>query len=279
MSAEKINTFIVYSSKDKETKERLLDHLNPFTEEYDLAIWHDELISPGDDWNAEIQQRFEKTDIFLLLVSVDFLNSEYIRQVELKAAIESYRSNKSVIVPAIIGYCQWDTKLYTDDNFTIKDLQVLPPAGKPLDEWTTRDKGFNEIAIGVRKVIKSIRDKRSAISHTEKSIDDKVYTKVEVEAGFPGGEDAWRNYLKNNLKADVPANLGADNGKYTIVVKFAIDQNGFVYNVEAEDNPGYGISEEVIRVIKNSPRWNPAIQNGKNVNAYRRQPVTFLIED
>jgi hypothetical protein len=105
-----------------------------------------------------------------------------------------------------------------------------------------------------------------------------IFSKVEVEAGFPGGDAAWRNYLVKNLNPDVPVNNDAPAGKYTTIIKFIISRDGSVSNIQAETNLGYGMEAEVVRIIQKSGNWTPAEQNNRKVNAYRRQPVTFLVE-
>ena len=107
--------------------------------------------------------------------------------------------------------------------------------------------------------------------------DGKVYEKVELEATFPGGADAWQTYLQENLKADVPVKKGAPAGKYMVIVRFIVSKNGKVTDIKAETNYGYGMEKEVIRIIAKGPKWMPAQQNGKTINAYRRQPITFLV--
>ena len=110
-------------------------------------------------------------------------------------------------------------------------------------------------------------------------IDGKVYEKVEQEATFPGGVDAWQKYLQENLKADVPVKKGAPAGRYMVLVRFILSKNGKVTDIKAETNYGYGMEKEVIRIISKGPKWLPALQNGKTINAYPRQPITFLVSN
>lgn len=110
-------------------------------------------------------------------------------------------------------------------------------------------------------------------------VDNKIFTKVDVEADFVGGNDAWRKYLVKNLNPEVPANNNAPAGKYTVIVKFVVSRDGSLSDINAETNMGYGMEQEVIRIIQRSGSWTPAYQNKRTVNAYRRQPVTFLVED
>ncbi len=109
-------------------------------------------------------------------------------------------------------------------------------------------------------------------------VDHRIFTKTEVEAEFPGGLDAWRNFLVKNLKAEIPADNGAPAGMYTVIVKFIVKKDGTLEDIKVENSMGYGMDEEVRRVITKSGKWIPAVQNGRPVNAYRRQPITFYLE-
>jgi protein TonB len=109
--------------------------------------------------------------------------------------------------------------------------------------------------------------------------ENKVFTKVEIDASFPGGNTAWRRFLQNNLNASTPVDKGAPPGTYTVYVRFIVSKNGAISDVVAETKHGYGMEEEAIRVIKKGPKWKPGIQNGKEVNAYKKQPITFIVSD
>lgn len=108
---------------------------------------------------------------------------------------------------------------------------------------------------------------------------DKIFTKVEINAQFTGGDTAWRTYLRRNLKFSIPVEEGWAAGKYTIIVRFIVHADGTVSDITTENYKGSKTANECIRVIKNSPKWQPAIQNGKKVNAYRYQPITYVIEE
>lgn len=109
-----------------------------------------------------------------------------------------------------------------------------------------------------------------------------IFTKVDVEASFAGGQEAWSTYLMNNLDIDkvskkIRIPKGETELREVVIVKFVVNKLGEISDVTAENadaNP-YCI-REAIRVIRDSPNWVPAKQNGKSVNAYRRQPITFL---
>lgn len=106
----------------------------------------------------------------------------------------------------------------------------------------------------------------------------RIFTKVDVEAFYPGSDEGWRNFLRKNLNANVPVDNASPAGKYTVIIKFVVSYDGSLSDIKAETNVGYGMEQEVIRIIKKSGNWIAAEQNHRKVNAYRRQPVTFVVE-
>ncbi len=104
-----------------------------------------------------------------------------------------------------------------------------------------------------------------------------TFTRVEKDAEFPGGAAAWIKYLQKNLDAGVPVKRKAPAGKYRVVVRFIVSKDGRISGITAETRHGFGMEEEVTRIIQKGPNWIPAVQNGREVNAYRRQPVTFVV--
>lgn len=106
---------------------------------------------------------------------------------------------------------------------------------------------------------------------------DSVFRKVEIEASFSGGDRAWRSYLERSLNASVPVDNKAPEGTYTVIVQFIVDKDGAISDIKALTNHGYGMEQEVIKVISKGPKWTPAMQDGKPVKAYRKQPVTFAV--
>ncbi len=107
---------------------------------------------------------------------------------------------------------------------------------------------------------------------------NKIYTKVNVEAGFPGGDSAWRIFLRKNLKPQVTVDHGAKAGTYKVIVRFIVSKDGSLSDIFCLEDPGFGTCEEAIRVIKKTKIWIPALVNGNKVNAYRNQPFTFVVE-
>lgn len=109
--------------------------------------------------------------------------------------------------------------------------------------------------------------------------DPIIFAKVEVEASYPGGEQAWRSFLEKNLNANTPVDNGAPTGKYTVWMQFIVDKDGVVSEITPLTKMGYGMENEVVRIMKKAGNWQPATQNGRPVKAYRKQPITFIVED
>ena len=109
--------------------------------------------------------------------------------------------------------------------------------------------------------------------------ENKIFEKVEIEAEFPGGPAQWKKFLERNLNAQVPIDNEAPPGMYKVIVQFIVDKTGAISDVKALTNHGYGMEQEAVKVIKKGPSWTPAQQNGRNVNAYRSQPITFQVPE
>lgn len=107
---------------------------------------------------------------------------------------------------------------------------------------------------------------------------DKVFQKVEAEAKFPGGDAAWRKYISASVGKVIDA-LQEEQKSGTCVVQFIVDTEGNLSELQPLTMQGTLLSRTVVAALKDGPKWIPAMQNGHKVKAYRRQPVTFQIEN
>lgn len=106
---------------------------------------------------------------------------------------------------------------------------------------------------------------------------DKVFTETETSASFPGGELGWQSYLKRNINNQRAVNNGASTGTYKVVASFIVTNTGKVSDVRIEKDPGYGMGQEVIRILEKGPAWKPAMQRGKSVHSKMMKTVTFFL--
>lgn len=117
------------------------------------------------------------------------------------------------------------------------------------------------------KVIESL--KTSAI------VENLPFNKVEIDAKFKGD---WGKYVKKEIEKNMDE-LTEAGVSGTCIVKFIVSKNERVSDVEAVTMKGSKLSEVAVNAIRKGPNWIPAQQNGREVNAYRLQPVTFKIDD
>lgn len=107
--------------------------------------------------------------------------------------------------------------------------------------------------------------------------EEVIFTKVDTPAEFPGGYKGWGEYLQANLK--YPNKAMRKNIQGAVRVQFVVDREGNVKEVQALNNPGGGLAEEAVRIIKNGPGWIPAVQNGRKVIYRHIQSITFQLTD
>lgn len=158
-----------------------------------------------------------------------------------------------------------------------EEVEKPPPPQEELKEAkidVINQEGIKDLNIQAPVVV----DQGKQIVEVKKEDDEnKIFDKVEIEAKFPGGDSKWRQYLERNLNPNTPVDNGAPEGTYTVVIQFIVDKEGNISDVRPLTNHGYGMEEEAAKVIKKGPKWEPAVQNGRQVKAYRKQPITFQV--
>lgn len=109
----------------------------------------------------------------------------------------------------------------------------------------------------------------------QKEAVDSIFRKVEIESYYAPGTEAWKRLLIKNFNPEKAIEAGL-TGTVTVTVQFIVDLEGNVSNIEAVSGPEE-LRQEAIRVIKKSGRWEPAVQNGRHVKSYKRQPITVQV--
>ncbi len=105
---------------------------------------------------------------------------------------------------------------------------------------------------------------------------DTVHSRLEIEAEFEGGEQAWRRYISQQINKHIDLLTRAGQSG-TCRVRFIIDAEGRPSNVEAITMQGTALARVAVNAIKNGPKWKPASQYGRFVKAFREQPLSFTI--
>jgi hypothetical protein len=110
-----------------------------------IAIWHDRKILPGNDWGEEIDFHMQTAAITLLLISADFLASDYCWGKELAFALERHAAGRATVIPIILRACDWRSAPFGK-------LQGLPKDMKPITTWQDRDAAWTDVAHGIRVI-------------------------------------------------------------------------------------------------------------------------------
>jgi hypothetical protein len=144
-----IEVFYSYSHKDEEFLEKLITHLSLLRRKGVITGWRDRQISAGTEWKDTIDEHLESAGVILLLVSADFLASDYCYDLEMKRAMERQAEGTARVIPIILRNCDW-----SDAPFG--KLQALPKNAKPVKSWADQDEAFTDIATGIRRAIAEI---------------------------------------------------------------------------------------------------------------------------
>jgi len=126
-------------------------HLSVLVRQEVIAPWSFRMIQPGEEWGKRIDEHLNSAAIILLLVSADFLNSDYCWSVEMKRALERHDRGEAVVVPVVLRECEWKTQ-------ELAKLQALPRNARPVTQFRRRDTAWTDVVRGVRGVAESIAD-------------------------------------------------------------------------------------------------------------------------
>ena len=139
--------FFSYAHQDKWLRDELEKHLSNLKYRGLITTWHDQDIQAGEQWAQQIDIYLSKAHIILLLISADFMASQYCYGSEMKRALERHQQREADVIPILLR-----PVLFTDAPFA--KLQMLPTNRKPLMQWQNRDSAFVDIACGIERVAK-----------------------------------------------------------------------------------------------------------------------------
>lgn len=172
--------------------------------------------------------------------------------------------------------------MLTNNNKTTysiaRRLLILPVVGCIAFVYSCQNTDNKETAVTESEQSISIPDS-SANNHITPIPPVVQRASVEVvdkEATFPG---SWESFLRRNLNQDIPVDNGAPPGTYRVTVRFEVDAEGNISNVEAANNPGYGTAAEAVKAIKVSGKWEPAEKDGQKVISKRKQTIVFQVQE
>jgi hypothetical protein len=143
---QRIEVFFSYSHKDEGLREQLQNHLALLKRQGVISDWHDRRIAAGTEWEGQINEHLNTAGVILLLVSADFLASDYCYDKEMKRALERHDAGEARVIPIILRPVDWHAAPFGK-------LQALPRDGKPVTMWPNPDEAFLDVALGIRRAV------------------------------------------------------------------------------------------------------------------------------
>ena len=153
-----VRVFLSYAHPDERLRQALEKHLSALRRSNLIDMWHDRCLKPGTEYEADIDSHLEAADLVILLISPDFVTSNYCYQREMQLALKRHASKKARVVPVVLRPVDWlETPIGT--------LLSLPRDGKPITTWSIRDEALLNVAVGIRHVVNAIvEEKRARVS-------------------------------------------------------------------------------------------------------------------
>lgn len=151
MSALKV--FISYAHEDEQIKNQLDKFLITLKRSNKIEVWQDRQIMAGDGWDDLIKQELTTADIIILLVSIDFIASDYIWRNELEIAMQRHEAGTARVIPVIARACDWS-------GMPFRKLQALPTGGIPIENAINSDQVYTEISKSIREVVDYYNQKK-----------------------------------------------------------------------------------------------------------------------
>jgi hypothetical protein len=152
-SESRLYVFESYAHHDERLRQELEKHLSPLRRSDLIETWHDARVSAGTEFHPEIVRRLTKADLILLLISPDFINSDFCYRREMRIALQRHAKGEARVVPVILRPVDWLTT-------PIGKLLATPKDARPVTTWQRRDEAFLDVATSIRRVAEDLLSAR-----------------------------------------------------------------------------------------------------------------------
>ncbi|MBD2102948.1 toll/interleukin-1 receptor domain-containing protein [Leptolyngbya sp. FACHB-261] len=153
LAAGAIKVFFSYAHPDEKLRDELAKHLRSLQRQGIISAWYDRQISPGAEYANEIDEHLNTAQVILLLVSPDFIDSDYCHDVEVKRAMERHRTGEARVIPVVLRPVDWRGAPFSK-------LRPLPKDAQPVTTWQNQDAAFLNVAQGIELAVKELASKR-----------------------------------------------------------------------------------------------------------------------
>jgi TIR domain-containing protein len=147
--------FISYSHQDQALRKELDKHLSNLKRQNIITAWYDGDIAPGTEWQPQIMDHLNTAQIILLLVSADFMASDFCYSIEMTQALARHDAGEARVIPILLRPTDWKGAPFAK-------LKMLPTGAKAVINWPTHDEGFADVVQGIRAAIDNLTNKGKA---------------------------------------------------------------------------------------------------------------------
>ena len=169
-----MKAFISYSHVDGRYLERLHVHLAQLQREQIISTWTDKQILAGGKLDNEISNSLNSSDLFIALLSPDYINSNYCYEKEFEKALEMQKSNQIIIIPVIVEDCDWL-------NTPFQQFKALPKDGKPISEWNSENTAFLNVIQEIRNLTSGVANQKS---QSETKVSNTLSKNYKIKQDF-----------------------------------------------------------------------------------------------
>jgi hypothetical protein len=208
-----VQVFISYSHADEKYRSELEKHLTILQRQGLISVWHDRRILAGDQFDSEINDNLLQAKVVLLLVSSDFLSSNYCYEIEMKTALERHKNGETRVIPVILRACDWQNSLFGK-------LMATPKDGKPVTRFTDIDEAFTEIVQAIRAALPAPkqpilpesltppRQTKAAIPKSANVFVKKEFSDEEKDSHLADAFEYMATFFQNSLEEICARNSG-----------------------------------------------------------------------
>ncbi len=150
---DELKIFYSYAHQDEAYRQQLENHLSNLKRLYHLRSWFDREILPGEHWEQVLDEHLNSADLILLLISPDFMASDYCYNKEMQRALDRHARGEAKVLPILVRRVHWQGAPFSH-------LQMLPTDAKPLKSWTDQDDAFYDIVLGIERAIQDLLNSR-----------------------------------------------------------------------------------------------------------------------
>lgn len=179
---QEIKLFYCYAREDKDLRDKFERSLSGLKRYYRLGNWYDREILAGQEWEKAIAEQLNSADIIFLLISNDFMASDYCYGIEMQRALERHAEGSCLVIPILLRPTHWEGEPFGK-------LQLLPTDARPITRWPDRDDAFQDVVREVSRAIKEI------IKHQEEREIRRIERKIRIFGYETGGKQSvlWNN--------------------------------------------------------------------------------------